>query len=84
MDITITESTVKGTAQAPPSKSYTHRAVLAAGYADGAVVHDPLVSADTKATMRAVEPTAGASHWLKTSRRSKSRASTAGRRRRTT
>ncbi|EMA29880.1 3-phosphoshikimate 1-carboxyvinyltransferase [Haloarcula japonica] len=59
MDITITESTVEGTAQAPPSKSYTHRAVLAAGYADGAVVHDPLVSADTKATMRAVEAYGG-------------------------
>ncbi|KAA9398635.1 3-phosphoshikimate 1-carboxyvinyltransferase [Haloarcula sp. CBA1130] len=59
MDITIAESMVEGTAQAPPSKSYTHRAVLAAGYADGAVVHDPLVSADTKATMRAVEAYGG-------------------------
>ena len=59
MDITIAESTVEGTAQAPPSKSYTHRAVLAAGYADGAVVHDPLVSADTEATMRAVEAYGG-------------------------
>ncbi|WP_324758298.1 3-phosphoshikimate 1-carboxyvinyltransferase [Haloarcula montana] len=54
MDVTIGESTVDGTAQAPPSKSYTHRAILAAGYADGAVVTDPLVSADTRATMRAV------------------------------
>ena len=54
MDAQISTSTVAGTAQAPPSKSYTHRAILAAGYADGAVVHDPLVSADTKATMRAV------------------------------
>ncbi|MFC6973614.1 3-phosphoshikimate 1-carboxyvinyltransferase [Halomicroarcula sp. GCM10025709] len=54
MDVTIAESTVHGTAQAPPSKSYTHRAILAAGYADGAVVTDPLVSADTRATMRAV------------------------------
>lgn len=54
MDITIGNSTVTGTAQAPPSKSYTHRAILAAGYADGATVNAPLVSADTKATMRAV------------------------------
>ena len=54
MDVTIAESTVDGTAQAPPSKSYTHRAILAAGYADGAVVTEPLVSADTRATMRAV------------------------------
>ena len=54
MDITIANSTVAGTAKAPPSKSYTHRAILAAGYAGGATVRDPLVSADTKATMRAV------------------------------
>ena len=54
MDITIANSTVSGTAKAPPSKSYTHRAILAAGYASGATVNDPLVSADTKATMRAV------------------------------
>ncbi|GGN90216.1 MULTISPECIES: 3-phosphoshikimate 1-carboxyvinyltransferase [Haloarcula] len=54
MDVTIRESAVAGTTQAPPSKSYTHRAILAAGYAEGATVHDPLVSADTKATMRAV------------------------------
>ena len=54
MDITIGNSTVAGTAQAPPSKSYTHRAILAAGYADGATVTAPLVSADTEATMRAV------------------------------
>ncbi|MCU4717261.1 3-phosphoshikimate 1-carboxyvinyltransferase [Halapricum hydrolyticum] len=55
MDADITKSTVSGTVQAPPSKSYTHRAILAAGYAGGATVRDPLVSADTKATMRAVE-----------------------------
>ncbi|PSP93776.1 3-phosphoshikimate 1-carboxyvinyltransferase [Halobacteriales archaeon QS_4_62_28] len=54
MNAELSTSTVSGRAQVPPSKSYTHRAILAAGYADGAVVHDPLVSADTKATMRAV------------------------------
>jgi len=54
MDAEISTSTVAGQTKAPPSKSYTHRAILAAGYADGAIVHDPLVSADTKATMRAV------------------------------
>jgi 3-phosphoshikimate 1-carboxyvinyltransferase len=59
MDITIANSTVSGSTKAPPSKSYTHRAVLAAGYADGATVRDPLVSADTKATMRAVEAYGG-------------------------
>ena len=60
MNVEIRQSTVTGEAQAPPSKSYTHRAILAAGYADGAVVRDPLVSADTKATMRAVEAYGGA------------------------
>jgi 3-phosphoshikimate 1-carboxyvinyltransferase len=59
MDVTIARSTVAGRASAPPSKSYTHRAILAAGYADGAVVRDPLVSADTEATMRAVEAFGG-------------------------
>ncbi len=55
MNVTITPSRVAGTARAPPSKSYTHRAILAAGYADGATVRDALWSADTRATARAVE-----------------------------
>lgn len=59
MDIEISESTVNGRAQAPPSKSYTHRAILAAGYASGALVYNPLVSADTKATMRFVDAMGG-------------------------
>ncbi|MFB6107706.1 MAG: 3-phosphoshikimate 1-carboxyvinyltransferase, partial [Haloplanus sp.] len=59
MDVVIPNSRVGGRARAPPSKSYTHRAVLAAGYSDGAVVADPLVSADTRATMRAVEAFGG-------------------------
>jgi len=59
MDVTIGRSALAGRASAPPSKSYTHRAVLAAGYADGAAVRDALVSADTKATMAAVEAFGG-------------------------
>ena len=59
MDADISQSAVSGEAQAPPSKSYTHRAILAAGYADGATVRDPLVSADTRATARAVEAFGG-------------------------
>ena len=54
MNVTITPSSVAGTGRAPPSKSYTHRAILAAGYADGATVRDALWSADTRATARAV------------------------------
>jgi 3-phosphoshikimate 1-carboxyvinyltransferase len=54
MQATVSASRVSGRARAPPSKSYTHRALLAAGYAGGALVRDPLVSADTRATARAV------------------------------
>ncbi len=59
MDVELSQSRVHGTARAPPSKSYTHRAILAAGYSAGALVYDPLISADTKATMRAVEAFGG-------------------------
>ncbi|WP_435116154.1 3-phosphoshikimate 1-carboxyvinyltransferase [Halolamina sp. C58] len=55
----VSQSRVSGRCRAPPSKSYTHRAILAAGYADEATVEDPLVSADTRATMRAVSAFGG-------------------------
>ncbi|MFB6079341.1 MAG: 3-phosphoshikimate 1-carboxyvinyltransferase [Halarchaeum sp.] len=59
MYVTVPQSRVHGRAQAPPSKSYTHRAVLAAGYSSGANVHDALASADTRATMGAVDAFGG-------------------------
>jgi len=59
MQVTIEPSTVSGVASAPPSKSYTHRAVLAAGYSQQTVVRGALSSADTRATMRAVEAFGG-------------------------
>lgn len=59
MDATISRSSVRGDVQAPPSKSYTHRAILAAGYSAGATVHDPLQSADPHATARAVRAFGG-------------------------
>lgn len=55
----VSRSRVAGRCRAPPSKSYTHRAILAAGYADEATVEDPLVSADTRATMRGVSAFGG-------------------------
>jgi 3-phosphoshikimate 1-carboxyvinyltransferase len=55
MDVRIRPSTIAGATSAPASKSYTHRAILAAGYAEDARVVDPLLSADTLATARAVE-----------------------------
>ncbi|ELY52747.1 3-phosphoshikimate 1-carboxyvinyltransferase [Natronorubrum bangense] len=60
MNVTITPSSLQGTAQAPPSKSYTHRAILAAGYAGQTTVRDALWSADTQATARAVDLFGGA------------------------
>jgi 3-phosphoshikimate 1-carboxyvinyltransferase len=60
MDATVSRSRVAGTVRAPPSKSYTHRAVLAAGYgAGGTLVRSPLRSADTRRTMAAVEAFGG-------------------------
>lgn len=47
-------STLSGVVQAPPSKSYTHRAFAAALLAEGeSIVEGPLLSKDTLATMRA-------------------------------
>ena len=40
---------------APPSKSYTHRAILAAGHSLSTNIENPLLSADTRATIRAIE-----------------------------
>jgi 3-phosphoshikimate 1-carboxyvinyltransferase len=59
MDAVVAPSGVSGTARAPPSKSYTHRAILAAGYGEGALVRNPLDSPDTRATARAVEAFGG-------------------------
>ncbi len=55
MHATVSQSTVSGTVVAPPSKSYTHRAIFAGAYGAGSDILRPLVSADTRASMRAVE-----------------------------
>lgn len=59
MNVTVAPSTVQGQASPPPSKSYTHRALLAGGYGETAVIENPLWSADTEATARAVEALGG-------------------------
>ncbi|MFW5958618.1 MAG: 3-phosphoshikimate 1-carboxyvinyltransferase [Natronomonas sp.] len=59
MDVMISPSQLSGHSRAPPSKSYTHRAILAAGYGEGAVIRNPLLSTDTNATARAVEAFGG-------------------------
>jgi 3-phosphoshikimate 1-carboxyvinyltransferase len=65
MNVDVGTSTIGGAVGAPPSKSYTHRAILAAGYADGRTrIERPLVSADTRATARAVESFGGSVEGL--------------------
>ena len=46
-------SVLNGEVLAPPSKSYTHRAVVMASLAGQTIVKRPLLSADTAATIRA-------------------------------
>ena len=53
MKLTIRRSEIKGTVNAPPSKSYTHRAIAIAALSKKAIVNNPLISGDTKATIRA-------------------------------
>lgn len=49
-------SKIEGVVKAPPSKSYTHRALLLACLADGkSQLRDPLYSADTMATLEACQ-----------------------------
>lgn len=53
MQVTIAPSRVTGTVKTPPSKSYTHRAILGACFAGETTVSNPLISADTNATVDA-------------------------------
>ena len=54
MKIRITPSAITGVVSAPPSKSYTHRAVILASLAAGeSVIENPLLSDDTIYTIEA-------------------------------
>lgn len=55
MRVFIAKSSIKGEVFAPPSKSYTHRAVTLGALSKEAIIHRPLISADTLATIRACE-----------------------------
>lgn len=56
MKVHISKSAVDGTVAAPPSKSYTHRAIILAGLARGeSTLRRPLLSADTLATLHGME-----------------------------
>lgn len=53
MKAKVNSSVLEGKVLAPPSKSYTHRAVVMASLADRTIVKRPLLSADTVATIQA-------------------------------
>jgi 3-phosphoshikimate 1-carboxyvinyltransferase len=55
MIASVERSSVSGEVYAPPSKSYTHRAILITALGPGGVVKRPLISADTRATISASE-----------------------------
>jgi 3-phosphoshikimate 1-carboxyvinyltransferase len=52
MELLVRRSRVDGRVEAPPSKSYTHRAVLTGALGDTTRVLNPLRSADTEASAR--------------------------------
>lgn len=54
--VKVYPSTVDGVVEAPPSKSYTHRAIVLAALSDGSSkISRPLLAKDTKATIEAVK-----------------------------
>ncbi|MEA1945160.1 MAG: 3-phosphoshikimate 1-carboxyvinyltransferase [Euryarchaeota archaeon] len=53
MNILIDRSTITGTIPAPPSKSYTHRAIVVASLSVESEISYPLLSEDTRATISA-------------------------------
>ncbi|MDK2892870.1 3-phosphoshikimate 1-carboxyvinyltransferase [Methanohalophilus sp.] len=55
MKVSICRSEVNGEVFAPPSKSYTHRAITIGSLSKECVVERPLLSADTEATIHACE-----------------------------
>lgn len=74
MDLVVMPSSVEGLLRAPPSKSYTHRALFASLLAGGeSRLVDPLVSNDTEATIEAIRlfgahVTRGRGHFVIASR----------------
>lgn len=53
MIASVERSTISGEVYVPPSKSYTHRAILITALGPGGRVLRPLISADTRATISA-------------------------------
>jgi 3-phosphoshikimate 1-carboxyvinyltransferase len=64
MDITIRTSSLDGSVRAPPSKSYTHRALFCAALAEGeSQIHSPLRCDDTLATAQALSKLGVRTSW---------------------
>jgi 3-phosphoshikimate 1-carboxyvinyltransferase len=55
MNVRISQSTIHGKLEAPPSKSYTHRAIVMASLSKASRVINPLISEDTCSTVSACE-----------------------------
>ncbi|MFB6282419.1 MAG: 3-phosphoshikimate 1-carboxyvinyltransferase [Halobacteria archaeon] len=55
MKISVHPSGIEGSVEAPPSKSYSHRGILAGAYSSELVVENTLLSADTRASVRCAE-----------------------------
>lgn len=53
MQVVIHPSRIHGAVRAPPSKSYTHRAVIIGSLSDNCVIRNALISDDTSATIDA-------------------------------
>lgn len=64
MDVRLVPGDLSGGVRAPPSKSYTHRALLGAGLGHGTRIRGPLQSADTEATARAIRAFGGEVSWV--------------------
>jgi len=52
MDVIVMRSEVNGEVSPPPSKSYTHRVLIASALSGSSLIHNPLISDDTLSTLR--------------------------------
>jgi len=64
LKVTIYRSSLDGSLRAPPSKSYTHRALFCSALAQGeSTLHSPLICDDTRATSDALSKVGVATEW---------------------
>ena len=54
INLILNKSDIEGTVEVPPSKSFTHRAIICAALAQGtSKIYNPLICEDTIATIEA-------------------------------